>query len=330
MRALLSLLLVLALGCSDAGSADTTALLNVSYDPTYTLYREINGAFGRAWHEKTGKSVAIRQSHGGSGKQARGVIDGLSADVVTLGLAYDVDAIAKSGALDKGWSARLPHGSAPFTSTIVLLVRKGNPKQIHDFDDLTRSGVKVVTANPKVSGAARWGFLAAWAYALKKSGGDERAAEDFVRKLYANAPVLDSGSRSATTTFVQRGIGDVLVSWESEARLAAEELWKGELTVVTPSLSILAETPVAVIDGVVDRKGTRAAAEAYLAFLYTEEAQRIAAKRFYRPRSPSALAEAGFPALTLVTIADFGGWAAAQEKHFGDGGTFDRITGVAR
>jgi sulfate/thiosulfate transport system substrate-binding protein len=326
---LLPLLLVLAIGCSDAPRADTT-LLNVSYDPTYTLYREVNDAFARAWQAKTGKSVAIRQSHGGSGKQARGVIDGLQADVVTLGLAYDVDAIARSGAIDPGWSARLPHGSAPFTSTIVLLVRKGNPKNIKDFDDLTRSGVSVVTANPKVSGAARWGFLAAWAFAMKKSGGDERAAEDFVRRLYANAPVLDSGSRSATTTFVQRGIGDVLVSWESEARLAAEELWKGELSVVTPSISILAETPVAVVDREVDRKGTRAAAEAYLAFLYTEEAQRIAARRFYRPRSQSALAEAGLSAIELVTIADLGGWRAAHEKHFADGGTFDRITGAGR
>lgn len=330
-RLILPLVIALiALGCGGGSGDGTIELLNVSYDPTYTLYREINDAFGRTWTASTGKKVDIRQSHGGSGKQARGVIDGLEADVVTLGLAYDVDAIAKTGILGKDWSARLPHGSAPFTSTIVLLVRKGNPKKIVDFEDLTREGIKVVTPNPKVSGAARWGFLAAWAYALKKNGNDERAAEDFVRRLYRNAPVLDSGARSATTTFVQRGIGDVLVSWENEALLAAEELWPNEVEVVTPRLSILAETPVAVVDGIVDRRGTRAVSEAYLAFLYTEEAQAIGARHFYRPRSQAALAGARFPAIELVTIADFGGWATAQKKHFGDGGTFDRIYSATR
>jgi len=313
--------------CSDATGGAAVTLLNVSYDPTYALHRRINAAFARAWAERTGQRVAVRQSHGGSGKQARAVIDGLPADVLTLGLAYDVDAVAKAGLLARRWATRLPEGSTPFTSTIALLVRKGNPKGIRDLDDLARPGLRVIAANPKVSGGARWGFLALWAFALKRSGGDERAAEDFVRRVFANVPVLDPGARGATTTFVQRGIGDALVCWESEALLAARELWPGEVELVTPSLSILAEPPVAVVDAVVDRRGTRAVAEAWLAFLYTEEAQRLAAEHHYRPRSRAALAAAGgrFAPLGLATIADLGGWGAAQRRHFDDGGTFDRI-----
>ncbi|MFT3776527.1 MAG: sulfate ABC transporter substrate-binding protein [Minicystis sp.] len=316
------------IGCVDpSGGAGSVELLNVSYDPTYVLYREINAAFGKLWEARAGQRVAIRQSHGGSGKQARGVIDGLEADVVTLGLAYDVDAIVKAGLIARDWATRLPEHSAPFTSTIVLLVRKGNPKGVRDWADLTRPGVRVITPNPKVSGAARWGFLAAYSFELKRTGGDKAAAEDFMRRLYGNVPVLDSGARGATTTFVQRGMGDVLVSWENEALLAAHELWPGEVEVVTPTASILAETPVAVVDKVVDRRGTRAVAEAYLAFLFEEEAQRIGTRYFYRPRSQAALpaARVPFPALDLVTIADFGGWSVAQREHFGDGGTFDRI-----
>jgi sulfate transport system substrate-binding protein len=316
-----------AAGCGEASGAGEIELLNVSYDPTYAFYRDVNAAFARAWEARAGQRVAIRQSHGGSGKQARGVIDGLEADVVTLGLAYDVDAIAAAGVLARDWQSRLPDHAAPYTSTIVLLVRRGNPLGIRDLDDLARPGVRVITPNPKTSGAARWGYLAAWAFARRRSGGDEAAAEDFVRRIFRNVPVLDSGARSATTTFVQRGMGDVLVSWENEARLAAHELWPGEVEVVTPSLSILAEPPVAVVDRIVDRRGTRAVAEAYLAFLYTEEAQRLAARHAYRPRLREALAAARlpFPDLDLVTIAEFGGWAAAQRRHFGDGGTFDRL-----
>lgn len=329
MRRLASLFAPMALlaGCGEAAGADTITLLNVSYDPTYTLYREVNDAFARSWRAERGQQVRIRQSHGGSGKQARAVIDGLEADVVTLALGHDVDAVARAGLIDGAWSARLPARSAPFTSTIVMLVRRHNPKGLRDFADLARPGVSVVTPNPMVSGAARWSFLALWAHALKASGGDPRAAEDFVRRVYENVPVLDSGARGATTTFVQRGIGDVLLSWESEALLAAHELWPGELEVVTPSRSILAETPVTVVDRVVDRRGSRAAAEGYLAFLYTDEAQRLAARHYYRPRSARVLAESGarFPALELVTIADFGGWSRAEAQHFGDGGTFDRI-----
>jgi sulfate transport system substrate-binding protein len=311
-------------GCSDGAADGAVTLLNVSYDPTYALYRRINAAFAKVWADRTGQRVSIRQSHGGSGKQARAVIDGLEADVVTLGLAYDVDAVARAGLIAADWAKRLPEGSTPFTSTIALLVRKGNPKGIRDLDDLARPGLRVIAPNPKVSGGARWGFLAAWAFALRKSGGDERAAEDFLRKVFANVPVLDSGARGATTTFVQRGLGDVLISWENEALLAARELWPDEVEVVTPSLSILAEPPVAVVDAVVDRRGTRAVAEAFLSFLYTEEAQRLAADHHYRPRSLAA-AGSRFAPLDLVTIADFGGWSAAQKRHFGDGGTFDRI-----
>jgi sulfate transport system substrate-binding protein len=328
-RSLLQLLAsapLAGVGCTAAAGGGDIELLNVSYDPTYVLYREINAAFGRRWEAQAGQRVAIRQSHGGSGKQARAVLDGLEADVITLGLAYDVDAVAKAGLVAADWAKRLPHNSAPYTSTVALLVRKGNPKNIRDLDDLARPGLRVIAPNPKTSGAARWGFLAAWAFALKK-GGSEKDAEDFVRQIFRNVPVLDSGARGATTTFVQRGLGDVLISWESEALLAAHELWPDEVDVITPSAGILAEPPVAVVDAVVDRRGTRAVAEAYLAFLYEEEAQRSAARHFYRPRSRTALAAApvAFPPLDLVTIADFGGWNAAQKKHFGDGGTFDRI-----
>ena len=320
--ALLATALVLP-ACGD-GPAGAVKLLNVSYDPTNELYREINAGFARAWAAKTGQKVILRQSHGGSGKQARGVIDGLEADVVTLGLAYDVEALVGAGLVRPGWQSRLPDNSAPYTSTIVFLVRKGNPRGIRDWPDLARPGVSVITPNPKVSGGARWNFLAAWAFALR--GGDEAQAEDFVRRLYRNVPVLDSGARGATTTFVQRRLGDVLIAWESEALLASEELWPGDFEVITPSLSILAEPPVAVVDAVVDRRGTRAAAQAYLEFLYTDEGQRIAARHFYRPRSPAALTAArSFAKIELVTVADLGGWQVAQRRHFGDGGTFDRI-----
>jgi sulfate transport system substrate-binding protein len=324
----LGALAVLPGGCTDgAGGAGSLKLLNVSYDPTHELYREINAAFARSWTARTGQAVAIRQSHGGSGKQARGVIDGLDADVVTLALAYDVDAIAAAGLVRPDWQSRLPDNSAPYTSTIVFLVRKGNPKGVKDWPDLARPGVSVITPNPKTGGGARWNYLAAWAFALRESHGSEAAAEDFVRRLFRNVPVLDSGARGSTTTFVQRRLGDVLIAWENEALLASRELWPGQYEVVVPSLSILAEPPVAVVDAVVDRRGTRAAAEAYLAFLYTDEGQRIVARHFYRPRSASALAAAASPfaPIDLVTVADLGGWKTAQKVHFGDGGTFDRI-----
>jgi sulfate transport system substrate-binding protein len=315
--------LVLLGGCS--GGGDTVTLLNVSYDPTHELYREVNAAFTEAWAARTGQRVTIRQSHGGSGKQARGVIDGLEADVVTLGLAFDVEALVGPGLVRPGWEARLPDNSAPATSTIVFLVRKGNPRGIRDWPDLARPGVAVITPNPKTSGGARWNYLAAWGYALRGNGGDAPLAEDFLRRLYRNVPVLDSGARGATTTFVQRRMGDVLITWESEALLTSEELFPGELEVVTPSVSVLAEPPVAVVDAVVDRRGTRAVAEAYLAFLYTPEAQRIAARHHYRPRSAEAQAARPFPAIPMFTVADLGGWPALQARHFADGGTFDRI-----
>jgi sulfate transport system substrate-binding protein len=286
----------------------------------------VNAAFARDWAARTGQRVGIRMSHGGSGKQARGVIDGLAADVVTLGLAYDVDALVKPGIVQPGWEARLPDHSAPYTSTIVFLVRKGNPKGIRDFADLARPGVAVITPNPKTSGGARWNYLAAWG-AVLRAGGDEAAAQDLLRRIYRNVPVLDSGARGSTTTFVQRGLGDVLVTWESEALLAAEDLWRGELEVVTPPVSVLAEPPVAVVDAVIDRRGTRAVSEAYLAFLYTEEAQRIAARHYYRPRLAGAAEAAGraFAPVSTFTIAELGGWPAVQARHFADGGIFDRI-----
>ena len=310
-------------------AAEPVTLLNVSYDPTREFYQEINAAFARQWAARTGQAVAIRQSHGGSGKQARAVIDGLEADVVTLALGYDIDAIARNGGMvAAGWQSRLPHRSTPYTSVIVFLVRKGNPKGIKGWDDLVRPGVSVVMPNPKTSGGARWNYLAAWGYARERAGGDEGKARDFVARLLANVPVLDSGARGATTTFVQRGIGDVLVTWENEALLAAEKVGRDRVAVVVPPVTILAEPPVAVVDRVVDRRGTRRVAEAYLQFLYTPEAQEIAARHYYRPRLPEVLAlhRARFPEVRTFTIdRDFGGWSQAQRLHFDEGGVFDRI-----
>jgi len=306
-----------------------TTLLNVSYDPTRELYQDVNAAFAAEWKSKTGQVVTINQSHGGSGKQARAVIDGLQADIVTLGLAYDIDAIRDNGHLiARDWQARLPHNSTPYTSTIVLLVRKGNPKHIKDWNDLVRPGVSVIAPNPKTSGGARWNYLAAWGYALEQSNRDEARARDFVGKLYRNVPVLDSGARGATTTFVQRGIGDVLVAWENEALLAVEKLGKGDFEIIAPSVSILAEPPVAVVDKVVDRRGTRKVAEAYVQFLYSPQGQEIAAKHYYRPRSEDVRARYAkqFPELRLFTVDEvFGGWTRAQKTHFADGGVFDQI-----
>jgi sulfate/thiosulfate transport system substrate-binding protein len=306
-------------------------LLNVSYDPTRELYAEVNAAFAKKWAAETGDKVTIRQSHGGSGKQARSVIDGLAADVVTLALAFDVDALHQNGKLiPADWQKRLPNNASPYTSTIVFLVRKGNPKGVKDWGDIIRPGVEIITPNPKTSGGARWNYLAAWAYALKQPGGSEVSAKDFVSKLLKNVKVLDSGARGATTTFVERGIGDVFLSWESEAFLALKEFGPEKFEIVTPSISILAEPPVSVVDRVVDKRGTRKAAEGYLAFLYTKEGQEIAGKHFYRPRDPEVAAKhAGtFKKVNLVTIDDvFGGWNKAQAIHFSDGGTFDQIYG---
>ena len=314
------------LGLSAAAPAQE--LLNVSYDPTRELYQDVNAAFAAQWKAKTGKAVTVQQSHGGSGKQARAVIDGLEADVVTLALAYDVDAIAEAGLLARDWQKRLPNNSAPYTSTIVFLVRKGNPKGIRDWGDLVRPGVSVITPNPKTSGGARWNYLAAWAWALQQPGGSEAKARDFVAALFRNVPVLDSGARGATNTFVQRGLGDVLLAWENEAFLSIRELGPDKVDIVFPPFSILAEPPVAVVDKVADRKGTRAAAEAYLKFLYTPEGQALAARHYYRPRDAAALAKAPvkFAPMKLVTIDGvFGGWTKAQKTHFSDGGTFDQI-----
>ncbi|HEY3445721.1 MAG TPA: sulfate ABC transporter substrate-binding protein [Myxococcales bacterium] len=309
------------------GAGDAT-LLNVSYDPTRELYQEIDASFAKAWKAKTGQDVQIRQSHGGSGKQARSVIDGLEADVVTLALSYDIDAIQKAGLVAEGWQKRLPGNSAPYTSVIVFLVRKGNPKGIHDWGDLARPGIQVITPNPKTSGGARWNYLAAWGWALAQKGADEAKAFEFVRAVFKNVPVLDSGARGSTTTFAQRGIGDVLVTWENEAMLALDKLGKDKFERIVPPLTILAEPPVAVVDKVVEKRGTRALAQAYLEHLYTPEAQETVAKHHYRPRSAEALARhrADFPEVrTLGIDADFGGWAKAQRTHFDDGGTFDRI-----
>lgn len=315
------------------GAAASITLLNVSYDPTRELYADVNEVFAAKWKAEHGDDVKIRQSHGGSGKQARAVIDGLKADVVTLALAVDIDEIAvRSGTIATDWQKRLPDNSAPYYSTIVFLVRKGNPKQIKDWDDLVRDGIEVITPNPKTSGGARWNYLAAWRYAEEKYG-SESAALDFVTRLFRNVPVLDSGARGSTTTFVQRGLGDVLLAWENEAFLAVEELGKGEFDIVVPSVSIRAEPPVAVVDQVVDKRGTRAVAEAYLNFLYTEEGQELAAKHYYRPRLASVAAKYAerFPQLRLYTIdADFGGWAKAQSTHFNDGGVFDQLFDAAR
>jgi sulfate transport system substrate-binding protein len=303
-------------------------LLNVSYDPTRELYQDINDAFAKQWKQKAGDSLKVKQSHGGSGKQARTVIDGLDADVVTLGLAYDIDEIADRGLLAKDWQKRLPHNSTPYSSTIVFLVRKGNPKNIHDWNDLVKPGVSVITPNPKTSGGARWNYLAAWGYALKQPGGNDAKARDFVAKLYKNVPVLDSGARGSTTTFIERGIGDVLIAWENEALLAIKELGPDKVQIVAPAQSILAEPPVAVVDKVVDKHGTRKVAEAYLQYLYTDEGQEIIAKNYYRPTTDKASRKyaAQFPKIKLFTIDDtFGGWTRAQKTHFADGGTFDQI-----
>lgn len=312
-----------------AAAPPSLTLLNVSYDPTREFYNDYNAAFSAYWRAKTGESATIRQSHGGSGKQARSVIDGLEADVVTLALAYDIDEIsAKSGLLPADWRQRLPYNSAPYTSTIVFLVRQGNPKGIKDWDDLVKPDVSVVTPNPKTSGGARWNYLAAWGQALRRPDGNEEKARDFVARLYRNVPVLDSGARGSTTTFVERDIGDVLLTWENEAFLAVEELGKDRFEIIAPSGSILAEPPVALVDKVADKHGTRAAAQAYLEYLYSAEGQELAAKHYYRPRDP-AVAERyrdRFPALQLFTIDEiFGGWAKAQAAHFKDGGTFDQI-----
>ncbi|TSI06840.1 sulfate ABC transporter substrate-binding protein [Lysinibacillus sp. BW-2-10] len=307
---------------------DPVELLNVSYDPTRELYVEFNEAFAAHWKEESGQEVTFQQSHGGSGKQGRAVIDGLEADVVTLALAYDIDEIALSRQLlNEDWQTEFESNSSPYTSTIVFLVRKGNPKGIKDWDDLTKEGVSVITPNPKTSGGARWNYLAAWGYADKKFNGDEEKVKQFIKDLYKNVEVLDSGARGSTTTFVEREIGDVLIAWENEAYLSLNELGKDEFEIVTPSLSILAEPPVAVVDKVVDKKGTREVAEAYLQYLYTEEGQEIAAKNYYRPRNEAILEKYKdqFQTLDLITIDEFGGWQEAQKTHFVDGGVFDEI-----
>ena len=326
----LLLTLAAALGFSLVCShATDIKLLNVSYDPTRELYHDFNAAFSKHWKGKTGDAVSIQQSHGGSGKQARSVIDGLEADVVTLALAYDIDAIAeKSGLLPADWQKRLPNNSSPYASTIVFLVRKGNPKGIKDWDDLIRPGVSVITPNPKTSGGARWNYLAAWGYAMKKNGDNEGRARDFVTQLYKNVPVLDTGARGATTTFSQRGIGDVLVGWENEAYLAIKEFGANRFEIVVPSMSILAEPPVAVVEKVARKHGTEAVAKAYLEYLYSDEGQDIAGRNFYRPRTEKAAAKYGavFPKLSLFTIDEvFGGWQKAQQTHFNEGGWFDKI-----
>lgn len=318
-----SLLLPIAAGAAEI------SLLNVSYDPTRELYQDFNDAFAKHWQAKTGDKLTIKQSHGGSGKQARSVIDGLTADVVTLALSYDIDEISSKGRLiPKDWQARLPNNSSPYTSTIVFLVRKGNPKGIKDWNDLTKTGVSVITPNPKTSGGARWNYLAAWAYAKKQNGGDEAKTKEFVSKLFKNVPVLDTGARGSTTTFVERGIGDVLLAWENEAFLAQKELGVGKFEIVVPSLSILAEPPVTVVDKFAKKHGTEAVAKAYLEYLYTEEGQEIAAKNYYRPTLASVAKkyESQFPKVKLVHIdQEFGGWQKAQKTHFSDGGTFDQI-----
>jgi sulfate/thiosulfate-binding protein len=310
-------------------AAEKQEILNVSYDPTRELYEDINPLFAKHWKEKTGNDITINQSHGGSGKQARSVIDGLPADVLTLALAYDIDVVAeKSGKIPADWQKRLGNNSSPYTSTIVFLVRKGNPKGIHDWDDLVKNGVSVITPNPKTSGGARWNYLAAWAYADKKFGGDEAKTKEFVASLFKNVPILDTGARGSTTTFVQRGIGDVLLAWENEAFLAINELGKDKFEIVVPSISILAEPPVTLVDKNAAKHGTTEVAKAYLDFLYTKEGQEIIAKNYYRPVDEEVAKQFAdkFPKVNLVTIdKDFGGWKEAQKKHFNDGGTFDEI-----
>ncbi|HBE79594.1 MAG TPA: sulfate ABC transporter substrate-binding protein [Firmicutes bacterium] len=322
---LLSFALMNTLSIAASGNV---VLLNVSYDPTRELYSDFNAAFAKYWHQKTAQTVTIQQSHGGSGTQARAVIDGLEADVVTLALAYDIDAIYENaGLIPKNWQSRLPYNSSPYTSTIVFLVRKGNPKEIKDWEDLAKPGTVVITPNPKTSGGARWNYLAAWGYMLKKAGGNQEKAKEFVSSIYRNVPVLDSGARGSTTTFVQRGIGDVLIAWENEAYLAVNELGKDKFEIITPSVSILAEPPVSIVDKVVDKHGTRAIAEAYLKYLYTPEGQQIAAKNYYRPRLKAVARKYAnqFTKVKLFTIDEFGGWQKAQQKHFSDGGVFDQI-----
>jgi len=328
--ALAVVLATLLAACQPPGdTARRVTLLNVSYDPTRELYVDFNAAFARYWKAKSGQDVRVDQSHGGSGTQARAVINGLQADVVTLGLAADIDAIAtQAKLLPLNWQSLLPDNSSPYTSTIVFLVRKGNPKAIHDWGDLTRAGVAVITPNPKTSGGARWNYLAAWAWARGQPGGDDASAQEFVRRLYHNVPVLDTGARGAAMTFVQRGLGDVLIAWENEALLVLQQVGHERFEIVIPSISILAEPPVAVVDAVALRHGTREVAQAYLGYLYSPEGQEIIARHFYRPRDPQVAARYAqqFPTLKLVTIADFGGWAAAQKTHFSDGGLFDQFT----
>ena len=333
MKTFLGLFAGLVLAAGPAAAKDIT-LLNVSYDPTRELYQDYNAAFAKYWEGKTGEKVVIQASHGGSGKQARAVIDGLPADVVTLALAYDIDAIAeKSGQLPADWQKRLPNNSSPYTSTIVFLVRHGNPKGIKDWNDLIKPGVSVITPNPKTSGGARWIYLAAWGYAFWKNGNNEGKAREFISALFKNVPVLDTGARGATTTFVQRGIGDVLIAWENEAILSIQELGKGQFEIVAPSVSILAEPPVALVDKVADKNGTRAVAQAYLEYLYSPEGQEIAARNYYRPRLESVAAKhaSAFPKLNLFTIDEvFGGWQKAQKTHFAEGGVFDQISAANR
>jgi sulfate/thiosulfate-binding protein len=325
----LALALVLAVHALAAGPAAAQAtMLNASYDPTRRFYAAVNKAFTARWRAERGETVRVYQSHGGSGAQARAVGYGLEADVVTLALAPDIDAIAtRAGLLPKDWQARLRNNSAPYVSTIVFVVRKGNPKGIRDWPDLIKPGIQIVTPNPKTSGGARWNYLAAWGYALRQNGGDEGKAKDFITALFRNAPVLDTGARGSTITFVRRGIGDVLIAWENEALVAANEVGKGEFEVIAPSLSILAEPPVALVDKVVDKRGTRALAQAYLDFLYTPDGQALAAENYLRPTVPDVVARFTdrFPKVEMLTIADFGGWAAAQKTHFADGGVFDQI-----
>ena len=324
----LTLGVALTVSASLPSTAAETSMLNVSYDPTRELYQDFNKAFAAHWKSKSGEDLKIKQSHGGSGKQARAGIDGLQADVVTLALAYDIDEIAQRGLIAKDWQKRLPHSSTPYSSTIVFLVRKGNPKGIKDWGDLVRSGLSVITPNPKTSGGARWNHLAAWGYAIKQPGGNEKSAQEFLSKIYKNVPVLDSGARGSTTTFIDRGIGDVLLTWENEALLAIKELGPEKVEIVVPSVSVLAEPPVTVVDKVVDRRGTRKQAEAYLQYLYTEEGQEIAAQNYYRPTNEKIAKKyaAQFPKVKLLTIDEIaGGWTKAQRTHFADGGVFDQI-----
>lgn len=322
----LSTVTALALTFSFGGvAAAETTLLNVSYDPTRELYADFNKVFADHWKKKTGETVTIKQSHGGAGKQARAVIDGLEADVVTLALAYDIDAIADKGLIKPGWQKELPHNSSPYTSTIVFLVRKGNPKKISNWDDLVKAGISVITPNPKTSGGARWNYLAAWAYAKNQKGGNDTKAKEFVTKLFKNVPVLDSGARGSTNTFVQRGIGDVLLAWENEAFLAINELGPDKFDIVTPPESILAEPPVTVIDKVADKHGTRKVAEEYLKYLYTDEGQKIAARHYYRPINPKIPTKLAKVKKLYTIDKDFGGWQKAQKTHFSDGGLFDQI-----